>query len=233
MAEYLGAPGTTSEYIQPQFSTDTSAAVAGGIQGMLGNNGYLNSVMGNWYDQTPQQGALGQYVQYDQSKLNQFTNPYTTNVVNANNTLSNQNLMENILPGINSTFTGDGQFGSTRNAEFAQRAIRDNQQTLNNTNANVMMNAQNQANTSYQNWTQMGVTAGQQDFTNWLQRANFPIGALGTLSQGANAIETNNPLAISNNTASSSQLDKWVKAMGVANTAANDGTIDWLLNLLG
>ena len=233
MAEYLGAPGTTSQYIQPQFSTDTSAAVAGGIQGMLGNDGYLNSVMGNWYDQTPAQGALGQYAQYNPTQLNQFTNPYTTNVVNANNTLSNQNLMENVLPGINSTFTGDGQFGSTRNAEFAQRAIRDNQQTLNNTNANVMMNAQNQANTNYHNWTQMGVNAGQQDFNNWLQRANFPIGALGTLSQGANAIETNNPLAISNNTASSSQLDNWVKAMGAANTAANDGTIDWLSDLLG
>ena len=233
MAEYLGAPGTTSEYIQPQFSTDTSAAVAGGIQGMLGNDGYLNSVMGNWYDQTPAQGALGAYAQYNPSKLASFTNPYTTNVVNANNTLSNQNLLENVLPSVNSTFTGNGQFGSTRNEDFTLRAIRDNQQTLNNTNANVLMNAQNQANTNYQNWTQMGVNAGQQDFANWLQRANFPIGALGTLSQGANAIETNNPLAISNNTASSSQLDNWVKAMGAANTAVNDGTVDWLSNLLG
>lgn len=232
MAEYLGAPGTTSEYIQPQFSTDTSASVAGGIQGMLGNDGYLNSVMGNWYNNTPTQGALGAYAQYDPNQLAKFTNPYTTNVVNANNTLSNQNLMENILPGVNSTFTGNGQFGSTRNADFLSRAIRDNQQTLNNTNANVLMNAQNQANTNYQDWTQMGVNAGQQDFTNWLQRANFPIGALGTLAQGANAIETNNPLAISNNTASSSQLDNWVKAMGAANTAANDGTVDWLTNLL-
>lgn len=228
-----GAAGTTSEYIQPQFSTDTNAAVAGGIQGMLGNDGYLNSVMGNWYDQSPTQGALGQYAQYDQSNLQQFMNPYTQNVINANNQQSNQNLTENILPAINSTFTGNGQFGSTRNSEFDSRAIRDNQQTLNNTNATTLYNAQNQANTNYQNWTQMGVNAGQQDFNNWLTRANYPVGALSQLATGANAIETSEPLAVSNNSASATDLQKFVTAMSALNTGANDGTVDWLTSLLG
>lgn len=227
-----GAAGTTSQYIQPQFSTDTNAAVAGGIQGMLGDNGYLNTVMGNWYDQTPTQGALGQYSQYDPTKMQQFLNPYVSNVVEANNQQSNQNLMENILPAVNSTFAGNGQFGSTRNADFTNRAIRDNQQTLNNTNATTMYNAQNQANTNYQNWTQMGVNSGQQDYKNWLDRANFPIGALGTLAQSANSIETNDPLAVSNNSASATDLQKFVTAMGALNTGANDGTIDWLTSLL-
>ena len=163
-----GAAGTTSEYIQPQFSTDTNSAVAGGIQGMLGNDGYLNSVMGNWYNQTPSQGALGQYAQYDATKMDQFMNPYTSNVIDANNQASNQNLMENVMPGVNSTFTGNGQFGSTRNSDFLNRAIRDNQQTLNNTNATTLYNAQNQANTNYKDWTNMGTTAGQNDFNNWM-----------------------------------------------------------------
>ena len=228
-----GAAGTTSEYIQPQFSTDTNAAVAGGIQGMLGDNGYLNSVMGNWYDQTPAQGALGQYAQYDASKQQQFMNPYVNNVIDANNQQSLQNLQENVMPTVNSTFTGNGQFGSTRNADFLNRAIRDNQQTLNNTNANVLMNAQNQANTNYKDWTQMGVNAGQQDYTNWMQQANFPIGALDTLATGANSIETSDPLAVSNNSASPTDLEKFVTAMGAANNAANSGTVDWLTSLLG
>ena len=228
-----GAAGTTSEYIQPQFSTDTNAAVAGGIQGMLGDNGYLNSVMGNWYDQSPAQGALGQYAQYDPTKMQQFMNPYVNNVIDANNQASQQNLQENIMPGVNSTFTGNGQFGSTRNADFLNRAIRDNQQTLNNTNATTLMNAQNQANTAYQNWTKMGTDAGQQDFTNWMTQANFPIGALSQLATGANSIETSDPLAVSNNSASPTDLQKFVTAMAAANTGANDGTVDWLTSLLG
>jgi len=230
---------TTTQYIQPQYSTQTNAAVAGGIQGMLGNNGYLNSTMGNWYDQAPAQGALGQYAQYDPTQLSDFTNPYVDNVVQANNLQSNQNLSENILPAVNATFTGNGQFGSTRNAEFENRAIRDNQQTLNNANANVMMNAQNQANTNYQNWTQMGVDAGQQDYNNWYQKANFPIGALGTMASAAGTIESNSPLATSVNQTTGAKkydptsLEKIVSALGALNTGANDGTVDWLTGLLG
>jgi len=228
----IGEAGTTSEYIQPQYSTDTNAAVAGGIQGMLGDNGYLNSVMGNWYDQSPTQGALGAYSQYDSTKQQQFMNPYTSGVIDANNQQSNQNLTENILPGVNSTFTGNGQFGSTRNADFENRAIRDNQQTLNNTNANVLYNAQSTANTQYKDWTQMGVNSAQSDLNNWTTQANFPIGALNTMSSAANNIETSSPLAVSNNTASTSDLEKFITAMQAVNTGANDGTVDWLTSLL-
>ena len=79
----------------------------------------------------------------------------------------------------------------------------------------------------------MGTTAGQDDFNNWMTQANFPIGALGTLAGAANSIETNDPLAVSNNSASPTDLQKFVTAMSAANTGANDGTIDWLTGLLG
>ena len=225
--------GTTAEYIQPQYSTDTNSAVAGGIQGMLGDNGYLNSVMGNWYDTPTGQGALGQYAQYDPSKMSEFMNPYTSNVIDANNQASNQNLTENILPAVNSTFTGNGQFGSTRNADFESRAIRDNQQTLNNTNATTLYNAQNQANTNYKDWTNMGTTAGQNDYNNWMTQANYPVSALGQLATASNAIETNEPLAVSSNTASPDAVSKMITALQAGNNAVNSGTVDWLTSLLG
>ena len=225
--------GTTAEYIQPQYSTDTNSAVAGGIQGMLGDNGYLNSVMGNWYDTPTGQGALGQYATYDPSKMSEFMNPYTSNVIDANNQASNQNLTENILPAVNSTFTGNGQFGSTRNADFENRAIRDNQQTLNNTNATTLYNAQNQANTNYKDWTNMGTTAGQNDYNNWMTQANYPVGALGQLATASNAIETNEPLAVSSNTASPDAVSKMITALQAGNNAVNSGTVDWLTSLLG
>lgn len=276
----------------PNYTTSTNAAVAGGIQGMLGDTGYLNNTLNNWYNLAPQQGALGAYSQYDPNSASQFSlgdanynadqakqmtgnasynqqnsqnfmNPYMSNVIDANNQASNQNLMENVLPQVNSTFAGNGQFGSTRNADFTNRAIRDQQQTLSNTNANALMQAQNQANTlgqqqqqmginatntgnqlslqqqqmglnaqnaantQYQNWTQMGNNAGQQDFTNWMTKANYPIGALGTLASSANAVETQ-PLGTMYSGSDPTTLQKTVAGLGALNTAVNDGTFDWL-----
>ena len=95
------------------------------------------------------------------------------------------------------------------------------------------MNAQNQANTNYLNWTKQGLDAGQQDYTNWYQQANFPIGALSQLATSSNAIESGNPLATVNGSADPSTIEQWLAAMSAANTATNDGTLDWLANLWG
>ena len=234
-----GEPGTTTEYVNPAYSTETNQAVAGGIQGMLGDNGYLNSVMGNWYNQQPGQGALGQLAQYDPSKAQEFMNPYTTNVVDEQARLSNQNLFENVLPGVNSTFAGNGQFGSTRNADFTNRAIRDQGYNLAGQMGQTLFNAQNQANTNYKDWTQLGANAGQQDFANWMQKANFPIGALTQMAQSSNAIESSTPMAIMGSQVAGADPTGWQRfasATGALNTAANDGTIaggiDWLRSII-
>ena len=222
---------TVTQNILPVYSTDTGSAVAGGIQGMLGDSGYLNNLMSNWYSQSPTQGALGQYAQYNQSTADQFMNPYISNVIDANTQQSNQNLLENVLPGVNSTFTGAGQFGSTRNSDFTERAIRNNQQTLANTNATSLYNAQNSALTNYQNWTQMGINAGQQDYTNWYQRVNYPVSALSSLAAAAKTIDTSGPLATVNGTADASDINNWVTALGAASNASQDWTLDWLAGL--
>ena len=174
--------------VLPNYSTSTNAAIAGGIQGMLGDTGYLNNTLNNWYNLAPQQGALGAYSQYDPNSARQFSlgdanynagqakqmtadasynpqnaqnfmNPYVNNVVNEQARLSNQNLFENVLPGVNSTFAGNGQFGSTRNADFTNRAIRDQQYGLSGQQGNTLMAAQNQANQFGQQQQQMGVNA--------------------------------------------------------------------------
>lgn len=110
-------------------------------------------------------GTAGQNIQnsafYDPNEMQQFLNPYVTNVVDANTAQSNKNLFNTVIPGVNSTFAGTGQFGSSRNADFMNRAVSDQQQNLMNTNANVMMNAQNQAQSQYADWANRGLTAGQ------------------------------------------------------------------------
>jgi hypothetical protein len=70
-------------------------------------------------------------------------------------------LTENILPGVNSTFTGAGQFGSTRNAEFGNRAIRDTQQAIADANAKGMVGAYGQASGDYMKMLQQQGTLGQ------------------------------------------------------------------------
>jgi hypothetical protein len=59
------------------------------------------------------------------SRVGEYMNPYTENVVNRIGELSGRNLRENILPGINRTFVGGGTFGGSRSADFMGRAVRD------------------------------------------------------------------------------------------------------------
>lgn len=125
---------------------NTGLGQVAGASGAIGNmggalqqaQGFLNPSM-----QMTQQGASGS--EFSPNAMSKYMNPYTQGVVQNLQTLSNRNLTENVLPAVNSTFTGAGQFGSTRNGEFESRAIRDNQTALNGQIANTLSDAQNQA----------------------------------------------------------------------------------------
>lgn len=62
--------------------------------------------------------------------INQYMSPYTDSVVNRIAQLGQRNLTENLLPQVNSTFTGAGQFGSTRSADFTNQAVRDANESI-------------------------------------------------------------------------------------------------------
>ncbi len=68
---------------------------------------------------------LGQASSTWPSSMDQYMSPYTGAVVDEIARKGTQNLMENILPGVNDTFTGGGMFGGSRHAGFTNRAIRD------------------------------------------------------------------------------------------------------------
>jgi hypothetical protein len=74
--------------------------------------------------------------------------------------LANQNLFENVMPNVNSTFAGAGQFGSTRNGNFLGNAIRDNQQVISNTQGTMLNEAYGQAADDYHRWGQQGLESG-------------------------------------------------------------------------
>lgn len=87
------------------------------FQGVQANQGNYQPYL-NYASQTVPQ-AVGSYM-----------NPYTANVVDRIGQLGQRNLTENLLPQVNSTFTGAGQFGSTRNADFTNRALRDANESI-------------------------------------------------------------------------------------------------------
>lgn len=76
---------------------------------------------------------------------NAYMSPYTDQVVNRIAQLGQRNLTENLLPQVNSTFTGAGQFGSTRNADFTNRALRDANESILGQQANALQTGYSQA----------------------------------------------------------------------------------------
>lgn len=241
MAGSYPEAGQTVNFTAPEYYSQAGASVAGGLNDMFGNTGYLNNTLTNWNTPTPGQGALGQYGKFNSTQMQNYMNPYVGNVVNEQARLSNQNLFENVLPQVNSTFTGAGQFGSTRNADFMNRAIRDQNYSLAGQQGQTLFNAQNQAQTNYKDWTQMGIGAAQQDIGNWITRAQFPIQSMGALSQVMTSLRPNQASSISTDQAEKTNLDKLASVLGVLNLGLNDeaiqGLFDWAqidgLNLSG
>lgn len=109
----------------------------------------------------------------DANSFASFMNPYTSQVTDTIEKLGNRNLTENVLPSVNNTFVGSGQFGSSRNADFTNRALRDNQEAISQAQGAAL-------NTGFQNQVANSQAALQQQ----LQSGQLQQG-LGTATQGA------------------------------------------------
>lgn len=67
---------------------------------------------------------------FDQNIFNQFMNPYQSQVVDEIGRLGNQNFINNIMPQVNGQFTGNGMFGSSRNAQVLGQAAENTQRDI-------------------------------------------------------------------------------------------------------
>jgi hypothetical protein len=146
--DYTPYPGQRlADFTQPTQQSFDMTAQGVGIQ-----NPAFNAA------QTAETGVASGF---NQANFNNYMNPYTSQVNDTIATLGARNLQENLLPAINDTFTGAGQFGGSRNAEFTNRAVRDtNQAILNQQSQNMNQGFQN----SMQNYLQgnnQALTAGQ------------------------------------------------------------------------
>jgi hypothetical protein len=120
------------------------------------NVGIQNPAFGT--AQTAMTGVAGGF---NQNQFNQYLNPYTTQVNDVISQLGARNLSENLLPAINDTFTGAGQFGGSRNAEFTNRALRDTQQSILNQQSQNMNQGFQQSMQGYLQGQGQALEAGQ------------------------------------------------------------------------
>lgn len=114
-----------------------------------------------------------------ESRIEQFMNPYTTQVVDALGQLGQRNIQQFLAPQATASAVGTGQFGSKRGAEVLGQAINTG---LQNTQA-----AQSQA--LQQGYTE-ALRAAQADQTQKLNAAQ-QYGSLATAGQAANLADIN------------------------------------------
>lgn len=107
-------------------------------------------------------GALESAGEAFPDHVSEYMDPYIDQVLNRRKDLVNRNLTENIIPSINGTFTGAGQFGSSRQSDFMSRAIRDTNEALASTAGDVLSQGYGQAGQLFNaDKTRLGQTAGQ------------------------------------------------------------------------
>ena len=137
--------------------------------------------------------------QLGSSDINQYMNPYTQNVIGGLESASNQNLMTNILPNIQSQFTSAGQTASPQQASAEGTAIYNAESALNPAIANALQTGysgalstaqqQQQAGLSTQQFnSQQGLQAGEFN-TGVQQAAGAQLGQLGALGQQLGAAD--------------------------------------------
>lgn len=100
---------------------------------------------------------------FNNDDFQKFLTPYTTAANGVDNTIAQlgaTDLSQNLLPQVNDTFIKGGQFGSSGNSDFTQRAITNELNSVLQQQSTANQNATNNAMTDYQNSQNRQQTAG-------------------------------------------------------------------------
>jgi hypothetical protein len=120
---------------------------------------------GNWQPALNQATATTQAAtnpMLNNSAFQSYLSPYTSGVLDQIATRGGRNLSENLIPQINSTFTGSGQWGSSRNAQFMGNALRDTNEAVLNQQALALQQSYSDAMSNYNQGQNRSLQAGSQ-----------------------------------------------------------------------
>lgn len=98
---------------------------------------------------------------FNPSRIQDYENQYSGDIIDEVFRLGNENLFENILPGVNTTFTGAGQFGSSRHEDFTNRAVRDTQREALGQASNILFQSRDNAMDQYALERNRDIAAGE------------------------------------------------------------------------
>lgn len=130
------------------------------------------------------------------SNVDKYMNPYNRAVTDEIARLGNRNFTENVLPALNDQFVGAGNIlgSTTRSAELAERAARDNQATILGQQANVLQSgfgqAQNAAGADASRMAGLAGTAGNLQDTSTRTTAGLGTDLSNANAQGINSKTT-------------------------------------------
>ena len=136
---------SASDAANPYLRTGTAAS------GMNAANPYINQSQSTTAQALADKALnaanpyLQQASQSSVSNIDQYMNPYQTNVMDALAQQGTRNLTENLLPGVSDSFIKAGQFGSRGMGEFGSRALRDTQESVLRQQAPMMQQGYAQA----------------------------------------------------------------------------------------
>lgn len=153
---------------------DLTADEQSGLAGIRSNVGAANPAINSGISMVSQAGAPG----LNQGIFNTYTSPHLTGVVNRIAELGGRNLSENLLPSVNDTFIGAGQFGSGRHADFTGRAVRDANESILGQQAQALQAGFETSLDAYNAAQNRGVLAGEK------------LGALGQMKQASGLIDS-------------------------------------------
>lgn len=138
------------------FTPDQNAAF-NAVQAQQGAQNPISDAAVRYTDaggQTSSMGAAQPYFSQAAQTLPQgigdYMSPYTSAVTDRIAQLGGRNLSENLLPQVNDTFTGLGQFGSSRHADFTNRAVRDVNESVLGEQAKALESGYNMAGQQFQ-----------------------------------------------------------------------------------
>ena len=152
-------------YVAPQ-NADQLAAMAG-----------TKTNMGAWQPgfNTAQSGLQALSTATTPGNVQNYMNPFMTNVTDRIAQLGTRNLTENLLPGVSDSFIRAGQFGGNRMGEFGARALRDTQDSILGQQGSALQQGYTQA-----------LGASQAD----MGRQQQAMGALGQMAQQGQQMRT-------------------------------------------
>jgi len=173
-ADFAGTqPLQTSAFTKAAATTDQYPAYFNEALKFVGDVGQKDITA------KPVDPKTGLPIKDGQSRIEQFMNPYTTQVVDALGSLGQRNIQQFLAPQATASAVGTGQFGSKRGAEVLGQAI--------NTG---LMNTQAAQSQALQSGYTEALRAAQADQAQKLSAAN-QYGSLATAGQAANLADIN------------------------------------------